>query len=140
MTQLCRSTAWITLLAMLFSAASPALAAGLFSNQPAIAGQILGIPAASAQPSHDDDCANDTGHHGDAGGSGSTHDNAQHKAHGIYCSFCLNAGSTVTVPGTVPALGIATLTFDVSEPQLQRTFQAAFVAVYRSRAPPIIVS
>ena len=139
MTQLRRTTAWITLLAMLFSAASPALAAGLFSDQPAIAGQILGIPAAAAQLSHDDDCASDTGHHGDAGGSGSTHDDAQHKAHGIYCSFCLNAGSTVTLPGTVPALGIATLAFAVSESQLQRTFRA-FVAAYRSRAPPLIVS
>ena len=140
MTQFRRSTAWITLLAMLFSAVSPAVAAGLFSNQPEIAGQILGIPAASVQPAHEDECANESGHHGDTGGSGSTHDSAPHKAHGIYCSFCLNAGSTVALSGATPALVIATLSFDVSPPQLELAFRAAFIAVYRSRAPPLIVS
>ena len=140
MTQFRRSTAWITLLAMLFSAVSPAVAAGLFSNQPEIAGQILGIPAAPVQPVHEEECANEAGNHGDTGGAGSTHDSAPHKAHGIYCSFCLNAGSTVALSGAAPALVIATLSFDVATPQLELAFRAAFVAVYRSRAPPLIVS
>jgi len=140
MKQFRRSTAWITLLAMLFSAVSPALAAGVFSNQPAIAGQILGIPAAPVQLAHEDECANETGHHGDTGGSAPTHDSVPHQGHGIYCSFCLSASSTLTLPGAPTALNIATLSFDVSPPQLQRAFAAAFVAVYRSRAPPLIVS
>ena len=140
MTQFRRSTAWMTLLAMLFSAVSPAVAAGLFSNQPEIARQILGIPAAPVQPVHEEACANEAGHHGDTGGAGSTHDSAPHKAHGIYCSFCLNSGSTVTLSGATAALVIATLSFDISPPQLQLAFRTAFLAVYRSRAPPLIVS
>ena len=130
-----RLIAWLTLVAMLFSAISPGLAASLLAHNPAALSQILGLTASpQAAFEHDD------GHHDAAvqhrGSHSQPADSAPRHAHDIYCSFCLNATSSVALaacPGTVAFLTLANEAIAVEPPQ---TFTTAFRPLYRSRAPP----
>jgi hypothetical protein len=95
--------AWIAAAALLFSALSPAMAGVLFAQRPDILGRVLGLSVqhATTQPAaqHDDGCPHEVQtaaaalHHG--AGSPQADDTSDHAAHGIYCSFCLAAGSLV---------------------------------------------
>src|SRR5262245_38868058 len=103
-------TGWIAIAAMLFGAVSPALAAALFADHAEILRRMLAIPAAQAHAvpqavsADDDSCPHEapaTGSaipshaHHDAGAG--SHETPEHAAHGIFCSFCLTAGSVVTL-------------------------------------------
>ncbi|MGZ5231211.1 MAG: DUF2946 family protein, partial [Burkholderiales bacterium] len=88
-----RHIAWATLVAMLFSAMSPGIAATLLSDQSAALSQLLGIPPSSHEPALESHSAH-AAHHG-ARSAPKSHDRPAHKSHDIYCSFCLNATSTV---------------------------------------------
>jgi hypothetical protein len=127
-----RITVWLTLGAMLFSAVSPAVAAALFTKEPAVLAQLLGVPPARVPDAHS--AHEQASHHG-ASHSSPQHQ-APHKTHGIYCSFCLNASSTLTI-SSVP-LQVAGLVLEeeaaVIEPPL--TVTVVFHPLYRSRAPP----
>jgi hypothetical protein len=131
------SCAWAALTAIVFSALSPALAAFALGDRPAALGRMLGIPA-DAHVVHAS--ANHAGHGGhaaaDAHGSAPSEDAPSHYAHGIYCSFCLNAGSTAAVLAApaLPALGAAESTAVMVEPA--GPSPAASYPFFRSRAPP----
>ena len=148
-------TAWIALAVMLFGAVSPALAAALFPHRPDILGRMLAIPAAAtrgvpqeAAAGEDDGCPHEStadvrpeesshsAHHG--GVSHESHDESQHAAHGIFCSFCLAASSTVALLSAEPApLTIAVTSADVAGAPEQQLAQAA-PALHRTRGPPAL--
>jgi len=110
MTRLNRKrTALIAAALLLFSALSPAMASVLFSHRPDILARVLGVPAhhdaADAATGHGDGCPHEAAaaaHPGDA--NPQAHDTSEHAAHGIFCSFCLAAGSVVGVPAAAPVL------------------------------------
>jgi hypothetical protein len=129
-----RLIAWVALLATLFSAVSPAFAAALLSDQPAALAQMLGIPPAPQIPAEGDHSAHAMHHH--YGADSKANDGAPHKNHGIYCSLCLNASSTVAVAGLPAPIVIATLASNVSAAESQHGFITAFRPLFRSRAPP----
>jgi hypothetical protein len=132
-----RSIAWLALLATLFSAASPTLAAVLLAGKPAALGQMLGLPAASSEStgagSHDAHAEHGIGHSEDAGDA---HHDGSHQSHGIYCSLCLNPSSLATLAPLPPALWMLGLEFDIVRPEPYRAPSAPFSPLYRSRAPP----
>ena len=150
-------TAWIALAAMLFGAVSPALAAALFPHRPDILGRMLAIPAASAAAAHgapqetaaggDDGCPHESAaarseepshlvHHGSSGSE--SHDDSEHAAHGIFCSFCLTANSVVTLlsPQSAP-LAIAPAGTEISRAPERRPGDAT-PALHRARGPPAL--
>ena len=124
-----RSIAWLSLAAMLFSAVSPAIAATLLADQPRALARMLGIPAAAETPS--DHAHAHPAHH-------PKHTPTPHTDHGIYCSLCLNASSTVAVIAAAsPAILVAPLR-DIATAESQRSFTRAFSPLFRSRAPPAV--
>jgi hypothetical protein len=133
-----RSIAWAALLATLFSAASPTLAALILSDKPAALGQMLGIPAAASEAHVSQDHSEHDGHgaaQSDPAGD-ADHDDGSHQAHGIHCSLCLNPSSLATVAPPPPSLPLLGLEFDLVQPQPQPTPSARSYPLYRSRAPP----
>jgi hypothetical protein len=144
------SCAWAALLAMVFSALSPALAAAALRDRPAALGQMLGIPGtAQAALAHDDGCdhgvhapAHDAHHDGVAHESTpptAPDDGSAHRAHGIYCSFCLNASATaaVLVAPALFAIAASGSAAVVTEPAGRAS--AASYPFFRSRAPPSVL-
>jgi hypothetical protein len=134
-----RLIAWATLAAMLFSAVSPGLAATLLSGRAEVFTQMLGIPA--APPEHPDLASEH--HHGheaapDPDSGSSPHDGTPHQTHGIYCSFCLNASATVALWSPPAAISVLTLAFHAEAVESDHAFTTAFLAHYRSRAPPFL--
>ena len=138
------AVARIALFAMLFSVASPTLAATLFAHRADVAARILGlgpvapgsvhkaIPqdhpaadgdhAAHASPTHE----HDAGHESDS----------EHTAHGIYCSFCLTSSSVVALVGSAPP---AVYLHAAARPPAQRVDNLVVCLlplVLRARGPP----
>jgi hypothetical protein len=130
-----RLIAWVTLVATLFSAISPGLAATLLTHNPAALSQILGIPAAPQAA-----VARQDGEHHPAiqhRGHSQPQHNAPRHAHDIYCSFCLNATSTLALSACPATLVFLTLAYEVLALEQPQTFTTAFHPLYRSRAPPL---
>jgi hypothetical protein len=87
-----RLPAWLALVALVFSAISPALAAALFAERPEISARILGI-AVTAPATDTADC------HDDAEGTPQRHEqHDDHASHGTFCSWCLVASSLLALP------------------------------------------
>jgi hypothetical protein len=140
--------AWATLFAMVFSALSPVLAAAVLADRPAALAQMLGIPGRGAEAvelsqadCHYEAPPGHTQHASDSHGAPhSPGDAPAHEAHGIYCSFCLNASSTLAVPGA-PALALAAAlaaaAVALEPPPLEVVPSRPH---FRSRAPPAGVS
>jgi hypothetical protein len=131
-----RFIAWVSLLATLFSAVSPAIAATLLTDQPAALAQLLGIPPVP-QASPEDEHAAHGAHHHD-GSDSKPGGGAPHTGHGIYCSFCLNASSTLALSAPLPLVVVATLASNDLADEPQHVFTTAFHPLYRSRAPPLL--
>ncbi|MDB5811522.1 MAG: hypothetical protein JWN94_3644 [Betaproteobacteria bacterium] len=106
--------AGITLALMLFSALSPAMAATLFAGESQVLGKMLGVPTAQS------DAVPATGHEHHSAPQSEQHQHHQHHQqqdqsteetksgecvdHGVFCSFCLSAGSTTTLVSPAPTL------------------------------------
>jgi hypothetical protein len=129
-----RHIAWATLVAMLFSAVSPGIAATLLSDQPAALAHLLGIPTPSHEPALADRSAH-SAHHS-AHSAPESHDRPAHKGHDIYCSLCLNATSTVALSMSPASLCVLVVEVRARPTQSQNVLTAAFRPLYRSRAPP----
>lgn len=145
------ATAWIALAAMLFGAISPAIAGVLFAGQADVLGRMLAIPASAqhAAPApdaaDDDGCPHESaggdGHHqpsntGNGGHSSDPHDDTRHAAHGVFCSFCLAAGATVTLPTAAPpVLGVAAADLPSSSGHERESVRPQ-LSGHPSRAPP----
>jgi hypothetical protein len=130
---------WLSVFATLFSAVSPALAAAVLADRPAALGQMLGLPAPAAVEAHHG--AEHAGHHGEAdephgAAPAPSDDGTAHFAHGIYCSFCLNATSTVAIATSPPALVLHSVRSFTPAPKRVCPAAAAFHPFFRSRAPP----
>jgi hypothetical protein len=127
-----RFVAWLALCATLFSAVSPALAAAFVAERPAALAQMLGLPAAAADPDQ----------HAHAMHAGHQHHpmspapNQPHDKHGIYCSFCLNASSTVAIAAIAPVVIVTLLAALASPPEHDDGYFSIFRPQFRSRAPP----
>jgi hypothetical protein len=152
-----RLIAWTALVAVLYSAVSPAIAAVLFADRPDLLGRMLRMPEAAqraASPQQQDHgdherpylCHEDAGngdslaHPGGDTGSGS-HDDSGHAAHGILCSFCLTSSSVVTLPGA-PASSFA-LTVEASATLPggnDREPASQLPATRHTRDPPVALS
>jgi hypothetical protein len=135
------SYAWAALAAVVFSALSPALAAAMLHDRPAALGQMLGIPEPAPEPQTSHDVVEHAAHHGHAMHDGAAtppeHDGSARHAHGIYCSFCLNASSTAAVLA-VPVLPVFAKLGSIAiaaEPLALAT--APSYPWFRSRAPPL---
>jgi hypothetical protein len=135
--------AWLALLATLFSAVSPAIAAAVLTERPAALARMLGIPATAAAPAEETCDEHSGGHHAQQESAGTAHhdaapagDGKAHRDHGIYCSFCLTASSTAAVLPVPPALVLAA-TGECELIALQPlAFPRPHRVVFRSRAPP----
>jgi hypothetical protein len=135
-----KSIAWLSLAAMLFSAVSPAIAATLLAEQPRALARMLGIPAAEETASNHAHAhpAQHPGHAPAADHPGHVPAPAQgpHTDHGIYCSLCLNASSTVAVVAAAGAAILVAPVRDMAAGETQQSFTPAFSPLFRSRAPP----
>jgi hypothetical protein len=82
--------------------------------------------------------AGDTGHGviGHSGSAGDAQHDGSHESHGVYCSLCLNPSSLATVAPLPPALWLLGLEFDLAQAEPHPAPFAAFLPLYRSRAPP----
>jgi hypothetical protein len=143
-----RSIAWLTLLATLFSAVSPALAALILADKPAALGQMLGLPGGTSSTSSVEDNRGRTEHgaahsglaadaHHDGAQSETAGDDGTHQSHGIYCSLCLNPSSLATVAPLPPSLWLLGLEPHLEQAHPQPTRSASFLPLYHSRAPPV---
>jgi hypothetical protein len=135
-----RRIAWLALLAMLFSAASPTLAAAVLEHEPAALGQMLGLPAAPAAAADESDAAEHAHHHAahTSDGSDDGHDAPAHAKHGIYCSFCLNPSSVATIAAAPAVVCVLSLSFDLAAPSASSPHVPSVITHYRSRAPPLV--
>jgi hypothetical protein len=134
-----RLYAWLSVFVTLFSAVSPALAAAVLADRPAALGQMLGLPAPADAEAHHG--AGHAGHHGYAdehhgAAPAPSDDGTAHRAHGIYCSFCLNAASTVAIGAAPPAPVLHSVRSFAPAPERECPAAAAFHPFFRSRAPP----
>jgi hypothetical protein len=129
-----RLYAWLSVFFTLFSAVSPALAAAVLADRPAALGQMLGLPAPAA--ADEPQGIEHTGHHGHGVAPAPSDEGTDHRAHGIYCSFCLNATSTVAIATAPPALVLHSVTSLAPDAQRACPAAAAFHPFFRSRAPP----
>jgi hypothetical protein len=133
-----RLYAWMSVFVTLFSAVSPALAAAVLADRPAALGQMLGLPAPAAAEAHHG--AGHAGHHGDPDEHGAapapSDDDTAHRAHGIYCSFCLNATSTVAIGAAPPAVLLHSVPSFTPAAERECPAAAASHPFFRSRAPP----
>ena len=142
--------AWIAIAAMLFGAVSPALAAALFAGHAEILGRMLAIPAAPAPAApqtaaaDDDGCQHESAsaafdeqhrHDHDAAGRGS-HEGSGHAAHEIFCSFCLAASATLTLPAVAGTFLGAAPVFLPSSSGHECEPESPLLSSHRSRAPP----
>ena len=123
---------------MLFSALSPALAAAFLRDTPAALGQMLGI-ASPPGPSDVEECPEHAAHHGAPAGDGTGDENPEHAGHGVFCSFCLNPGSLVTVLAAPAPIGLPDLAFDITAAPPARARIALPAASYLARAPPAVL-
>lgn len=134
MTRTRRLPAWIALVALVFAAVSPALAAALFADRPEISARILGLPAAPA-PQQAADCHDEAGpaaprEHEDH----EEHDH--HASHGVFCSFCLVASSLLTLP-SAPGLTLEPpASGSVADEPAAAPRVARRTAGYQPRGPP----
>src|SRR5688500_12787403 len=126
--------AWIALVAVLFSAVSPAIAAALLTDRPAALGRMLGLPAPAPECDEHAQHTN-AGHEGHLAGD-SPHEGAAHDAHGIYCSLCLNSSSTLTLPGVAPPTLIVGGVAGADFLHLTIAEASAPLLAYAARAPP----
>jgi hypothetical protein len=135
-----RLYAWLSVFATLFSAVSPGLAAAVLADRPAALGQMLGLPAQPRADEHLHHSVDHAAHHGEAGEHDANpptpDDGAAHDAHGIYCSFCLSASSTVALGILPPALAVLSLESSALVIERPRPAAVAFHPFFRSRAPP----
>ena len=129
---------WMTLAALLFSALSPALAGVLFADRPDILARVLALPAQPQSPGLGDICHSEASVSAAVNPAGDADADAQHAAHGIYCSFCLAANSVITLPPVaVPPVAFA---LTAPEPLPAVRVQCPPFSVPRthhSRAPPV---
>jgi hypothetical protein len=133
-----RSIVWVTLLATLFSAASPALAAFILADRPAALGKMLGLPTAASGAADPEDSSAHAGHEGiHSENAGDAHHDDSHQSHSLYCSLCLNPSSIATLAPLPPSLWLLGLEFDLAQPAPHPTRSASFLPLYRSRAPPV---
>ena len=152
-----RRVALALLVAMLFGAVSPAIAAALFAGRSEILGRMLAIPAAAPmavapqEASLDDDgCPHEpvaathektahSGHHGNAGHE--SHGDTEHAAHGIFCSFCLSPSATVTLPAPAASVWVVTIATVVFLPAGHEQRPAGVLTTSRHpRDPPADLS
>jgi hypothetical protein len=151
-----RTTAWIALVAMLFGAVSPLIAATLFRDQPGVAARILGAPLAAESAAEQVErlideiaChyepAGDTRHRpstGDRHGPSThhdTHDESKHAAHAVFCSFCLPASAGFALPAAAalpPVSGAES--YGLAGPA--RHAAQATPHLHRVRGPPALFS
>ena len=149
-----RLTAWIALAAMLFGAVSPALAGVLFAGRADVLCRMLAIPVAATAPAaqetaaaDDDGCPHEAsgpvageGHDTHHGGHDSQ-DGSEHAAHGVFCAFCLTAGSTVTLPAPTAIVWTVTPVDLVVLPAAQETPPAVlYLSTRHPRDPPAVLS
>ena len=123
-----RAIAWLSLVATLFSAVSPAIAGVLLAQQPRALARMLGIPAAEEAPSHASHHVHDEGV--------PQPEELPHRNHGIYCSFCLNASSTLAVASAAASVVFAAPAVAPPAVGARPSFITAFHPFFRSRAPP----
>ncbi len=129
---------WLTLAAMLFSALSPAMASVLFADRPDILARLLGAPAPSSAIIKADICHQHVADASTPSKAGPQSDeDADHSGHGIFCSFCIPAGGTVTLlpPVHMSAALVATAAGLLPAVRLPLP-PAPPVSNHRSRAPP----
>jgi Protein of unknown function (DUF2946) len=143
-----KTIAWIAAAALLFSALSPAMASVLFAERPDILARVLGVAAQhAAVMEQGDGCPHEAqaattvaAGHGDASAHAPAQpatDPADHAAHGIYCSFCLAAAATVTLPGVPPAVAaVVPDALAVAPAAHSQPVVARLPSTHRSRAPP----
>ncbi|MES2564858.1 MAG: DUF2946 family protein [Pseudomonadota bacterium] len=128
--------AWIALVATLFSAASPTLAAVFFVDDPAALRQMLGMAPATRADA--DECVSHTDQHAQTTDSstGHTHDDPAHATHGVFCSFCLNPSSVATFLAAPLSVSVLNLQFASIGTQLNAGLVIRFIPHYLCRAPP----
>jgi hypothetical protein len=104
-------TAGIALALMLFSALSPAMAATLFAGDSQVLGKMLAVPAAptvtapaAGHEHHSTRQSEQHQHHQQQDQSTEETKSGDCVDHGVFCSFCLSAGSTTTVVSPAPTL------------------------------------
>ncbi|MDB5864584.1 MAG: hypothetical protein JWO70_2390 [Betaproteobacteria bacterium] len=135
-----RLYAWLSVFITLFSAVSPGLAAVVLTDRPAALGQMLGLPAPPRAAQHQHHSVDHAARHGEAGEHDANlpppDDGAAHDAHGIYCSFCLSASSTVALGILPPALAVLSMESSALVIERARPPAVAFHPFFRSRAPP----
>lgn len=135
-----RLTVWLTLVAMLFSALSPAMASVLFAHRPDVMARVLALPAPGSSVAGGIVCHSPDVLGGVLSPTASQSDeSSNHTAHGIFCAFCLNASAGFALPASVAC---GDLTFVVPKkilpaPRAPLPAQAP-VSNYRSRAPPVV--
>ncbi len=128
--------AWIALVAVVYAALSPTLAAGMLSDRPAALARMLGLPHPPAAASEHDEHAMHAAHAAHRSAPAQPDGDAQHFAHGIYCSFCLNAGSTVALVAKPLVHDVAAIAASQTVAPSPRPAAAAVHPYFRSRAPP----
>ena len=133
----------IALLATLFSAVSPALAAVILSGQPSALRQMLGLPGEQAATPDAVDHAHHAGHPAagvaDTASAGGSDEAPRHATHGIYCSFCLNPNAVTGLTPAPVSISFLSLAFDVAVPAADAGYLSRFVPLYHSRAPPAVL-
>ena len=127
-----RRIVWFALAATMFSAISPAIAGLVLRGRADALGQMLGIPARPAMH-HDAGCPDEpaAGQHGSDGPA-----EPHHGSHGIYCSLCLNPGSTAAIGVAASSIAVFTLAFELLAAELRADPLSSFAAAYQSRGPP----
>ena|SRR5689334_2207392 len=135
-----KHVARVALFAMLFSALSPALAAALFHDRPEILRHMLALPAPVSVEAQDDGCPHEAAQGTHHAPSNSDTPSGEHAKHGIYCSFCLAAGSVVAVPvaSATPLLWVAADTVAITSGQVQPPL-AILLPAFFSRGPPVAI-
>jgi hypothetical protein len=130
------ASAWIALLAVVYAALSPLLAAAVLAERPAALARMLGLPHDVVVANADEEHAGHGAHLAHQPAPAQPDDDAAHYAHGIYCSFCLNAGSTAALLAPPLAHDVAAFVSTASIAPRPRPAAAAVHPYFRSRAPP----
>lgn len=133
------AAAWLALLAVVYAALSPTLAAAVLADRPAALARMLGLPhEATAAAAHDEHAghAEHAEHAAHSSQPAPSDDDAAHYAHGVYCSLCLNPGSTAALLAPPPAHHLAPITATAAIALPPALSAAAAHPWFRSRAPP----
>ena len=136
------ASAWIALLAVVYAALSPVFAAAVLAERPAALARMLGLPhEAAIANAHDEHAGHGThaGHADQHPAPAQSEDDAAHYAHGIYCSFCLNGGSTAALLAPPPTHALAVIVSIAAIEPKPRPAAAAIHPYFRSRAPPHVL-